>query len=185
MQPHIEKEFKLLLTPTEFTALCETLKPQTTILDQTNIYFDTNNHDLSKQKMALRIRYLNNQKIITLKYYNQDDLMEIELLTHFDNPCDEEQIRILLQQFNITSSVIPIVKIHTIRHLYTTKWAELCIDKNTYDDKVIDFELEYEVKQAHDDITTFLTFIQKFNLTYEKNAQSKLVRAFTYQKALK
>lgn len=181
MKPHIEKEFKLLLTKDQFKTITTKLKDKLIIHDQTNIYFDTIDNQLSNKKIALRIRYLNNKKIITLKYYENNDLMEIETATNFDNPLDDTNIKTILTKFNITQNVVPILKIHTTRYIQNTEYAEICVDENTYNDKIIDFELEYEVKKQHDDFTTFLSLIQNLNLVYEKNAPSKLVRGLTYK----
>lgn len=178
MHQQIEKEFKVLITKKQYEYFIHEMYPHILPIRQKNVYYDTKDAFLSKNKIALRIRYINERKIVTLKYYEGNDLMEIEKEVNCDNPFkDDFNIRETLKKFNIVDTLIPCVTIVTYRTIIAGEYAEIAIDKNKFDDGSIDYEIEYEVKQPHNDIELFQSILDKINIKYEKNAKSKIRRA--------
>ncbi len=178
MQYQIEKEFKVLLTEKQYNFFKNNEYKHIQSFHQKNVYYDTLNNDLSKRKIALRIRTVFNQKFITIKYYENNDLIEIEKEVFVENPfLDDFNVRETLKKLAITNNLFPVVTIHTERILVKGEYAEVCVDKNTFDDNSVDYELEYEVKKPHDDIVVFQSILNKVHITYSKNCASKLARA--------
>ncbi|WP_017470549.1 CYTH domain-containing protein [Amphibacillus jilinensis] len=77
MSQEIEIECKLLLTEEEYRSLldylnCSTVRPT----EQINYYFETPKFNLKNKGAALRIRYKDDQFILTLKQPHPDGLLE-------------------------------------------------------------------------------------------------------------
>lgn len=180
MNQQIEKEYKVLLSKKQYDYFIHKLYPHIDKIIQKNIYYDTKDEFLSKNKIALRIRYIQNKKIVTLKYFQNQDLMELEKEVFCDNPFVEDfTVREILKQFNINEPLHPCVTITTHRTLIIGEYAEIAIDKNIYDDNSIDYEIEYEVKQPHNDLDLFQSILDHIQVKFIKNCPSKIKRALT------
>lgn len=178
MNTQIEKEYKILINEKQYLYFINELYPQITPIKQVNTYYDTEDHFLEKKKIALRIRKINNRKIVTIKYYNDKDLIEMEKEVFCEDAFTEDfSVRETLKKLQIVDKLIPKVTVTTYRTLIQGEYAELCIDKNFYDDQSIDYEIEYEVKKEHHSLEVFQDILNKINVHYIENCESKLSRA--------
>ena len=178
MYQQIEKEYKVLISKKQYDYFINEVYPHITPIEQKNIYYDTEDGFLSKNKIALRIRLINDKKIVTLKYYDGLDLIELEKEVYCDNPFSEDfNVRETLKKFNINSQLLPCVTITTFRTIIKGEYAEIAIDKNYFHDGSVDYEIEYEVKKAHNDIEVFQSILDKINIKFQSNANSKIKRA--------
>lgn len=183
MNQQIEKEYKVLLTKKQYDYFIHDLYPHIEPIIQKNIYYDTKDEFLSKNKIALRIRHIGDKKIVTLKYYHNQDLMELEKEVHCNDPFTEDfSVREILKQFNINQPLYPNVSITTYRTLIKGEYAEIAIDKNIFDDKSIDYEIEYEVKQPHNDLEVFQSILNQIQIQFKENSDSKIKRALNKRK---
>ncbi|WP_423983986.1 CYTH domain-containing protein [Granulicatella adiacens] len=187
----VEREFKNLLTKSQYHSLLEDFKPLLTKeITQTNSYFDWDGI-LQSHKMALRIRIVEGKSIgeITLKI--PQSTLEVLEFTH------EMPVEILHQyneqkQFSLPLSIkealesngvfIEMVKqtalLTTHRFegpLSNNEW--LVLDESYYNGKV-DYEMEMEVQNLSLGEEVFLQILQKYQIQREQ-AESKIKRALS------
>lgn len=170
MSQEIEKEFKNLLTEQEYQQLFDYWNLSThEPIDQTNYYFDTEDFQLAKSGMGLRIRTYKNGAEQTLK----SPLGENEKLESTDALTLEEANVLLqneqLKRGGIVEEVlrkanIDLTEVHEIGNLRTIRYeiasenGIFFLDKSYYRDQ-IDYEVEYETNDAVAGKQFFQTFV--------------------------
>lgn len=152
--------------------------PNKHFLQNTNYYFDTDELDLRKQHMTLRVRTINDVRSeLTLKIKGEDGDEEIDdgltpreadlLINQNIFPYGEVRKRLALLPHSLD-------KYHRIAVLYNRRLEiefedhVLVIDKNTYGD-VVDYNIEVEssigIKHAKE---MMKQYIEQFNLPVSK-----------------
>jgi len=187
----VEREFKNLLTKSQYHSLLEDFKPLLTKeITQTNSYYDWDGI-LQSHKMALRIRIVEGKTIgeITLKIPQSS--LEVLEFTH------EMPVEMLLKyneqkQFSLPLSIkealesngVFIEKVKQISLLTTHRFEGplsnnewLVLDESYYNGKV-DYEMEMEVQNLSLGEEVFLQILQKYQIQREQ-AESKIKRALS------
>ena len=187
----VEREFKNLLTKSQYHSLLEDFKPLLTKeITQTNSYYDWDGI-LQSHKMALRIRIVEGKTVgeITLKIPQSS--LEVLEFTH------EMPVEILHQyneqkQFSLPLSIkealesngVFIEKVKQISLLTTHRFEGplsnnewLVLDESYYNGKV-DYEMEMEVQNLSLGEEVFLQILQKYQIQREQ-AESKIKRALS------
>ena len=187
----VEREFKNLLTKSQYHSLLENFKSLLTKeITQTNSYYDWDGI-LQSHKMALRIRIVKGKSIgeITLKI--PQSTLEVLEFTH------EMPVEILHQyneqkQFSLPLSIkealesngVFIEKVKQISLLTTHRFEGplsnnewLVLDESYYNGKV-DYEMEIEVQNLSLGEEVFLQILQKYQIQREQ-AESKIKRALS------
>lgn len=187
----VEREFKNLLTKSQYHSLLEDFKSLLTKeITQTNSYYDWDGI-LQSHKMALRIRIVEGKTIgeITLKIPQSS--LEVLEFTH------EMPVEILLKyneqkQFSLPLSIkealesngVFIEKVKQISLLTTHRFEGplsnnewLVLDESYYNGKV-DYEMEMEVQNLSLGEEVFLQILQKYQIQREQ-AESKIKRALS------
>ena len=187
----VEREFKNLLTKSQYHSLLEDFKPLLTKeITQTNSYYDWDGI-LQSHKMALRIRIVEGKTVgeITLKIPQSS--LEVLEFTH------EMPVEMLLKyneqkQFSLPLSIkealesngVFIEKVKQISLLTTHRFEGplsnnewLVLDESYYNGKV-DYEMEIEVQNLSLGEEVFLQILQKYQIQREQ-AESKIKRALS------
>lgn len=177
MNNNIEKEYKVLVSKEQFYKLYE-LYNCPTFHTQLNIYYDTNDMQIRKQKGAMRIRDIGHKHIFTLKMKNKEGLLEFEKEVNSNSlaSLEDEEIKNLLARFSLEGPFQKITELRTQRAVFYTAEAELCFDISTYHGKT-DYEIEYEYKKEHDGLTVFQNIMNHIGIIYKENCISKIQRA--------
>lgn len=178
MEQNLEVEYKMLLSKEQFYAL-KAHFPEATFVVQTNTYFDTDNHSLEKQGMALRIREHQGAFTITLKVPQTNGILEYEQPVSDASVTSLQSSTALMKQLHALGIEGPLRISHQMRterakvHL---EQAELCFDINTYFD-CMDYEVEYEQTQPHDGMRVFTEILKAAGIQYVDNSKPKIMRA--------
>ena len=187
----VEREFKNLLTKSQYHSLLENFKSLLTKeITQTNSYYDWDGI-LQSHKMALRIRIVEGKTVgeITLKIPQSS--LEVLEFTH------EMPVEMLLKyneqkQFSLPLSIkealesngVFIEKVKQISLLTTHRFEGplsnnewLVLDESYYNGKM-DYEMEMEVQNLSLGEEVFLQILQKYQIQREQ-AESKIKRALS------
>lgn len=195
---NVSKEFesRIMLTDDEYLSIVSfymKLYPNKHFLQNTNIYYDSDDLYLRSQGITLRLRVINDINAeFTLKIKGRNGDIEINdalninqyNLLKNDNICPEGEVKKYL-----LTLPYPMAHYHQVAVLYNRRLEIenddhlLVIDKNAYGD-VVDYNLEVEAK---DDIKTaeryLKEYIDKFNLSLLKQKyQGKATRAINNAK---
>ena len=180
---NVGKEFetRIMLTSDEYMAIVSfymKLYPEHHFLQNTNIYFDSEDLFLRQKHITLRVRTINDIKSeLTAKIKGEngdqeinDDLSlkDMDLLFN-ENKFPEGNVKYFLLSLSYPLSAYhPIVTLYNRRLEIQYDDHLLVIDKNFYND-ITDYNLEIEVK---DDIKLakekLRYYIEKFNLSLDK-----------------
>lgn len=160
----IEIEFKNLLTKDQYASLFKKydLKNSEEIINK-NFYYDDADESFKKIRAALRIRYTNKKTEMTLKVKGETQNVEINV------PLDERytkeptvlpilpnEIIAELEQMNVKiKTPMLIQKIETLRHEVTLEEGLLVLDKTTFINDIVDYELEFETKDYETGLVAF------------------------------
>lgn len=179
---HLEIEYKTLLTKDEFKRL-DLLFSHVPQVTQTNYYFDTDDLQLKKHRLSLRIRTFSQSAEMTLKIPQTVGNLEYNT----DLTLDEAKQIIKSSQFPQNAVTQPILEagikltdlkllgnLTTIRRESQTEIGLMALDSNRYA-QIKDYELELEVSDASRGKEDFQAFLEKYNINY-KFAKSKLAR---------
>lgn len=187
----VEREFKNLLTKSQYHSLLEDFKPLLTKeITQTNSYYDWDGI-LQSHKMALRIRIVEGKVIgeITLKIPQSS--LEVLEFTH-ELPVETLHQYNEQKQFSLPLSIKEILESNGVfiekveqTALLTTHRLEgplsnnewLVLDESHYSGKV-DYEMEMEVQNLSLGEEVFLQILQKYQIQREQ-AESKIKRALS------
>lgn len=187
----VEREFKNLLTKSQYHSLLEDFKPLLTKeITQTNSYYDWD-RILQSHKMALRIRIVEGKSIgeITLKI-PQSSLevleftheMPVEIL-HQYNEQKEFSLPLPIKEA-LESNGVFIEKVEQTTLLTTHRFEGplsnnewLVLDESHYNGKM-DYEMEMEVQNLSLGEEVFLKILQKYQIQREQ-AESKIKRTLS------
>lgn len=187
----VEREFKNLLTKSQYHSLLEDFKPLLSKeITQTNSYYDWDGI-LQSHKMALRIRIVEGKTIgeITLKIPQSSlEVLEfthelpVEILHQYN---EQKQFTLPLSiKETLESNGVFIEKVEQTALLTThrlegplsnNEW--LVLDESHYNGKV-DYEMEMEVQNLSLGEEVFLKILQKYHIQREQ-AESKIKRALS------
>ena len=185
MSTNLEIEFKNMLNESEYEQLLNHFSiSEEQIWTQKNVYFDTKAFALKRQKAALRVRIKNNTYELTLKTQAEVGLLETnQMITKTDYTTLKHDHRLI--NGPVYEALMDLgININDLRVItdLTTKRAEvdyqdglLVLDKSFYGE-VIDFELEYEVKDYNKGLNIFNELLAKHNIP-TRPAQNKIKRA--------
>ncbi len=187
----VEREFKNLLTKSQYHSLLEDFKPLLSKeITQTNSYYDWDGI-LQSHKMALRIRIVEGKAIgeITLKIPQSS--LEVLEFTH-ESPVETLHQYNEQKQFSLPLSIKETLESNGVfiekveqTALLTTHRLEgplsnnewLVLDESHYNGKV-DYEMEMEVQNLSLGEEVFLQILQKYQIQREQ-AESKIKRALS------
>lgn len=179
MKPHLEIEYKTLLTHDEYQTLNTHFNFER-IIEQTNIYFDAD-QALFNKKMMCRVRILEGKFKFTLKIPQDEGVLEYE----FDMPSLDlnhpKLVSILKPHIGNLKNLKEVGQSHTLRKIYSDDYGEWCLDYNAFSNHN-DYELEYELFKPHPlAYDHYLTVIQDLKITY-KPADPKYLRSINSKK---
>lgn len=163
----IEKEYKMMLEEDDFSNIINHINFDE-IVSQDNHYYT------ASKNMGMRIRYVHDKYYFTLKHKINDEVREYEWEID-DNNINDPSILKLLNELNIDEPKY-LGTLSTIRYQKDYPLGILCLDKNIYLDH-LDYELEYELKDANnDDFITLENILKEFKLEFIPNHISKYGR---------
>lgn len=194
MNQELEIEFKNELTESEYSMIFEKefkdSNPEKQMTFQKNYYFDTIEQLLKKQSSALRVRVTNFGNELTFKVPNRGFLLETNYNLHHN---EVEQI-IQSNQMKLSSYISSTDSIPELEGLtketmfylfnqFETKRYEkeidghlIVLDQTTFQNGVIDYELEIETQDPKEGHTFFLDFLEKHGVS-RRNSLPKIARA--------
>lgn len=168
-----EIEFKNLITSNQFKQIRDSLFIDITPFYQTNFYIDTEDLQIRKNILMLRIRELEDRFVLTLKVPN-----EVHVITEYHQILDEsvlEKTNIdesdlgadiinVLKERNIDTNTLKIQgQLETIRYERTYKNGLLVLDESQYFGET-DYELEYEAKNVSDGKVVFNEILDHYDI---------------------
>ena len=192
LEQNLEIEFKNLLTKSEYDTLLQTVFSdgnQKKIVQQ-NYYFDTIDHQLKNQHSALRIRKTDSFNELTLKVPSQGHLLETNLSLR-DNVCSEilkaKQLKlstiyadIEIDSISNDSVFYLFNQFETVRFEQTRGDHLLVLDQTTFQNGIVDYELEVESQSPETGLIFFNSFLEKHAIKKQK-ALPKIARAERYK----
>lgn len=188
MNQNLEIEFKNQLTKKDYVRIFEAeFKPHNPeqIL-QRNYYFDTPDNQLKKNGSALRIRQTPALNELTLKVPSQGFLLETNISLS-DNMCSSLLEMGLFKLSDISSDIHietldPEATYYLFNQFKTTRFERridgylVVLDETTFQNGVVDYELEVESPEAETGLAFFHSFLEKYAIREEK-ALPKIARA--------
>ena len=188
LDQHLEIEFKNMLTLSEYKRLlkAEFSDGKQQKIVQTNYYFDTKDHQLKNQHSALRIRRTHSFNELTLKVPSQGHLLETNLSLR-DNVCSEilkaKQLKlstiyadIEIDSISNDSVFYLFNQFETVRFEQTRGDHLLVLDQTTFQNGIVDYELEVESQSPETGLIFFNSFLEKHAIKKQK-ALPKIARA--------
>ena len=186
----IEIEFKNLLTKDQYDALYEeyNLSNSEEIINK-NFYYDDADESFKNIEAALRIRYTNKKTEMTLKIKGETQNIEINVLLDDRYPKEPTVLPILpneiiseLERMNVKiKTPMLIQKIETLRHEVTLEEGLLVLDKTTFINDIVDYELEFETKDYESGLAAFEKLLEENNIN-KNPTKPKIARAVEYSK---
>ena len=184
MSNAIEIEAKALVEKGEYDKLVR-LFPGSPRYLQTNYYIDTDNRDLAKSGIALRIREKAGMLELTLKTpLSQGKLEKSEPITFNDYaafrdfgqfPKNDLRRFLLMLDFDVEKLKI-LTSLATERMDVEFDGGKISIDKNTYSGKV-DYEVEFEYNNIAAAEEKLYAFLDECKIAYTPTHLSKVQRA--------
>lgn len=182
----LEIELKTLVSKENYLKLCAFYQlTDNQFHTQTNIYFDTSDRKLQKQKCALRIRRYADYGELTLKSPQTVGLLETtDTLTLAEtNRCIQKQLIFAngtvaneLQKLNIEpNDLLVLANLTTRRAEFSIEEGLLALDESWYNQQH-DYELELEVTDATKGKIAFENYLKQHELPFLP-AESKIMRA--------
>ncbi|MEI5995158.1 CYTH domain-containing protein [Candidatus Enterococcus mansonii] len=174
MSENLEIEFKTLLSKKEFSHTVDYFQlNENHFFTQVNHYFDSDDFQLKKRKIGLRVRILPNNAEITLKIPEKVGLLEINDALSFEEAQTIVQSATFPDHGNVYKKLLTLgINKDDLRLIgsLTTKRAEkklpqglLALDESWYNEQH-DFELELEVDDAAVGRKNFLSLLNTLNL---------------------
>ena len=186
----IEIEFKNLLTEDQYDALYKkyNLSDSEEIINK-NFYYDDTDESFKNIGAALRIRYTNKKIEMTLKIKGETQNVEINVPLDEGYPKEPTVLPILpneiiaeLERMNVKiKTPMLIQKIETLRHEVTLEEDLLVLDKTTFINDIVDYELEFETKDYETGLAAFEKLLEENNIN-KHPAKPKIARAVEYSK---
>lgn len=153
---------------------------------QSNFYFDTIDRLLKRQKSALRIRKTPSFNELTLKVPSQGFLLETNISLS-NNMCSSLLEMAQFKLSDISSDIHietldPEATYYLFNQFKTTRFERridghlVVLDETTFQNGVVDYELEVESPEAESGLAFFHSFLKKYAIREEK-ALPKIARA--------
>ena len=184
-----EIEFKNLLDKDDYDKLYEKLELKNIpSVHNANYYYDDSSNNLHLNNAAIRIRHSESKKEITLKIKGTHENIEVNVSLNNDTVLEKLEPRDLpfeiqqtLEKYNIKITTLKLFQqIKTLRKEKHSYNGLIVLDKTTFLNNIIDYELEFEVKDYNQGKKDFEKLLNDFNI--EKNpAEPKIARAVKYQ----
>lgn len=140
----IEYEKKIMLTADEYAALLLVSDPSASVMNQTNYYFDTEDHAMDRMGITCRIRARNGRFKATIKTHGSAS-----------RDCSTEEV--LEEKSTFDPTVFRPLDVHCQGALVTERavlykdgFCEAVLDRNTYLG-FTDYELEIEYLSGNED----------------------------------
>lgn len=147
MKISLEREFKTGISETSYLNLIKEYQLEDKRFLQINYYFDTDNLDLLKNDITLRIRQKGNQYKITAKITVGEGKKEISVYLDEDKAKEMLEAGFDANIVGINHFVKKVAELETLRVKMPYKEGFLFFDKSTYSNKV-DYEIEYEINDG-------------------------------------
>ena len=177
-----EMEFKCLIDKKIYLQLIEEFALKNNIFTQTNFYFDTDNYDLKKDKIVLRIRQKNNQFKLTKKVHlKEHDIDESHIYLEENNALDMIQNGFDANIIGLSYFVKNTYSLTTNRVSFPYKNGKLFFDESIYNG-ITDYEIEYEANNIEEGNEVFNEFLISHNIKLVI-PDSKIIRAYKTLKA--
>ena len=179
----IEIEFKNMLIKSEYKQLLNHYFDVTKChpIIQINEYFDTYGNDLTTNKIALRIRTIDDNKELTLKIpsTNQNQNIEINEMVQFDTLTHFEQLNDMMKQ-HLKQYEIEALSFCSLGKIKTTRYEreldnELLVLDHTEFPNFEDYELEFEVNHHDNGLKKFNALLNQHHIPVRK-ANPKIKR---------
>ncbi len=188
MATNIEIEAKVLINEKEYNNVLDIFKSKIIkTYTQTNYYIDTDNLDLKKIGVGLRIRELDGRYTLTLKapmsegLLEKDEHLSLDVFKAFQksNLFPEAHIADFIRMLGVDTKELKIqTSLVTLRNevSYEDATYEFSVDKNTYND-VVDYELEMAGASLSKAKEKLKAICIRTNTFYKDNLKSKETRA--------
>ena len=188
MKQNLEIEFKNMLTEADYAKIFEAefaADDQQKII-QSNYYYDTTDRLLKQQNSALRIRKTPTFNELTLKVPSQGFLLETNISLS-DNECSALLNANHIKLSDITSDIMikdlkPDSEFYLFNQFETIRYEKdmdghlLVLDQTTFQNGVVDYELELESQSPEAGLIFFNSFLEKHAIKKQK-ALPKIARA--------
>lgn len=190
MSQQVETEFKNLLTKEEYEMLLIDFNlDDTEPVQQTNVYYDSQDWHLRELGMGLRIRLYDTFAEQTLKSpLREHEMLETtDLLTHKEGQTfvDTGQLKhdgfIAKKLFEHGINVAELKQVgqlSTVRYEIPAQMGTYFLDASYYQDQN-DYELEYETQDLENGLREFEQFLTSKNINRRETVQ-KIARALNY-----
>lgn len=183
----VEIEFKNLLTEEEYEYIYDYFNlGLVDTINNYNYYYDDARSSLKNNNSALRIRHTNDRREITLKVKSPKQNLEYnclwsrveipEFLEVIDLP---EEIKENSATFNLENKLLLTQKIETRRKELQIEGGLLVLDKNYFLGNIVDYELEFEVKNYEEGYKKFSNLLKELKID-KREALPKIARAANY-----
>lgn len=151
-----------------------------------NDYFETDNKDLFRNKLMLRVRRLESQYDFTLKVPLKDSSGDTEHHQYLDettykkllnnNVFPDGEIKNIISSFNISISQIKYKKsLHCDRLEFYIDDFIIVLDKNNYGD-IMDFNIEIESTSLGKSVNKNLELSKMFSYEFKDKYKTKFIR---------
>lgn len=175
MKQNLEIEYKTILNESSY----EKIQQAWNFSDgqkQVNVYLDTLNDDLFKQKKMCRLR-LTDIIEFTLKTPQRDGVMEHELILDSFDITQNSIINDLLSDNNINvNDLVEVARSYTLRKTFDDQYGTWCLDFTEFDHGS-DYEIEYELFEYNENaFDHYLKTLENFGIEYKKS-RPKYIRA--------
>lgn len=207
MPKNIEIESKTLLKKSVYEKIYTSFKIKSEF-NQKNYYFDNNNHDLINNFSSVRIRCFEKHAEQTLKSKENNPIQKkYHEVIEINDPLELSQAQKMISNATQKKTINFNGKVgnflsenfdsNITNKLYLTTWSqthrtllngpdncELTLDKTSYADGFIDFELEIE----NDDTQLIKSVIESlkkqflFSSTIENTSKNKIIRAYQHSR---
>lgn len=194
MGQNLEIEYKNVLTHDEYEHLYEAEFKDSCeisqIISQTNYYFDTIDNGLRSQGSILRVRVADAFNELTFKVPSRGFLLETNYHLS-DNSASEiiQAKQFVLSSFISPSEILPNLegiskdtKVYLFNQFSTERYEKqvgdhlIVLDKTTFQNGVVDYELEVESMDAETGLLFFNNLLKKHHVS-NKESMPKIARA--------
>ncbi|MFI3329016.1 MAG: CYTH domain-containing protein [bacterium] len=176
MRQNLEIEFKSAITKEKYEELLKHFNLENNVFKQTNHYFDTEDLNLSTNKIVLRIRQKGDKFKLTSKSHSEDGALETHLII-----SEAEASKMFMDGFdakliNIPHFVHKVCELSTHRISTVYKNGVIFFDKSIYYGKT-DYEIEFEADSLEQGLKDFESFLKEYNINLVPSL-SKSKRAY-------
>lgn len=168
MMKNIEIEFKTKITESTYKDLLSKFHLENNVFKQVNYYFDSENLDLNKEKIVLRIRQKNDRRFkVTLKKQSNFEAYEYHVLLQADQAKQMLESGFNTKDFFEDIDYFVTFKVALDNYRASTPFANgtLFLDRNEYSG-ITDYEIEYEVDHYEEGMKVFNDFLTQHQITF-------------------